>query len=194
MSNPPSTKDGTIEDNISPDDNYAVGYGRPPLHTRFKKGQSGNPSGRRAGQQSLTNTLDRAMQQKVSVREGKKVYQKTMWQAILETHGRKAVNGDVRSAALIVSIVKPELSRERDVESDSFTGKGEPHLRCERPSSPLFENVDRSLLSDQEKIELSRLAEIVDLGDDLTTLSVNDFVIARDIVNKGRGKDITPVA
>jgi len=26
---------------------YKVGPGRPPLHTRFKKGQSGNPDGRR---------------------------------------------------------------------------------------------------------------------------------------------------
>ncbi|HEY2446802.1 MAG TPA: DUF5681 domain-containing protein [Rhizomicrobium sp.] len=25
---------------------YAVGYGKPPVHTRFQKGQSGNPSGR----------------------------------------------------------------------------------------------------------------------------------------------------
>jgi hypothetical protein len=24
-----------------------IGYGRPPLHSRFRKGQSGNPSGRR---------------------------------------------------------------------------------------------------------------------------------------------------
>jgi hypothetical protein len=25
---------------------YAVGHGKPPVHTRFKKGQSGNPRGR----------------------------------------------------------------------------------------------------------------------------------------------------
>jgi len=25
---------------------YAIGYGKPPVHTRFRKGQSGNPSGR----------------------------------------------------------------------------------------------------------------------------------------------------
>lgn len=25
---------------------YAVGYGKPPVHTRFAKGQSGNPGGR----------------------------------------------------------------------------------------------------------------------------------------------------
>jgi predicted phage terminase large subunit-like protein len=30
----------------SPASPYAVGPGRPPLHTRFKKGQSGNPQGR----------------------------------------------------------------------------------------------------------------------------------------------------
>ena len=27
-------------------DDYKVGPGRPPLHTRFQKGQSGNPGGR----------------------------------------------------------------------------------------------------------------------------------------------------
>src|SRR5580700_6198729 len=25
---------------------YVVGYGKPPLHTRFQKGRSGNPAGR----------------------------------------------------------------------------------------------------------------------------------------------------
>ena len=28
---------------------YKIGYGRPPVHTRFKRGQSGNPSGRPRG-------------------------------------------------------------------------------------------------------------------------------------------------
>src|SRR5438477_11301183 len=30
------------------DSDYQVAPGRPPLHTRFKKGQSGNPGGRSA--------------------------------------------------------------------------------------------------------------------------------------------------
>lgn len=36
---------------------YAVGYGRPPRHTRFKKGQSGNPAGRPKKEKVMTNGL-----------------------------------------------------------------------------------------------------------------------------------------
>ena len=33
------------DDDDKPDGNYEVGYGRPPKHTRYKPGQSGNPAG-----------------------------------------------------------------------------------------------------------------------------------------------------
>jgi uncharacterized protein (UPF0216 family) len=36
-----------MSDDDKPD--YKVGYKRPPLHTRFQKGQSGNPRGRARG-------------------------------------------------------------------------------------------------------------------------------------------------
>jgi hypothetical protein len=196
MSNALPTKDVSqceIEGD-APKADYAVGYRRPPLHSRFKKGQSGNPNGRPAGRPNLNTVLERALHQKVPVRRGKELCNKPMFEAILNTHGCKGANGDVRSAALIINMAKAGLSRERDVEIDPFDGKGQPQSSGPRPSSPLFANVDRSLLSDDEKIELSRLSQIVDLGGDLTALSVNDFVIARDIVNKGRGKDITPKA
>jgi hypothetical protein len=36
---------------------YEIGYGRPPIHTRFKPGQSGNPAGRPKGAQNSATEI-----------------------------------------------------------------------------------------------------------------------------------------
>jgi uncharacterized protein DUF5681 len=43
----------------------AVGYKRPPIHTRFKPGQSGNPSGRAKGSQNLKTLCHKIMKEEV---------------------------------------------------------------------------------------------------------------------------------
>ena len=45
---------------------YKVGPGRPPLHTRFRKAQSGNPGGR--SQKKLQALLADALSEQVSSR------------------------------------------------------------------------------------------------------------------------------
>jgi hypothetical protein len=37
---------------------YEVGYSKPPQHTRFVKGQSGNPRGRPSGAKSMKNPTE----------------------------------------------------------------------------------------------------------------------------------------
>ena len=56
---------------ISDDDarDYKVGYKKPPLHTRFKKGQSGNPRGRPRGAKNFSSVLNDALSQRVLVTE-----------------------------------------------------------------------------------------------------------------------------
>jgi hypothetical protein len=49
------------------DSDYKVGPGKPPLHTRFKKGQSGNPLGRQA--KNLPALLIEALNQPVAITE-----------------------------------------------------------------------------------------------------------------------------
>ena len=56
-----------------------------------------------------------------------------------------------------------------------------------------MKNLDLERLSREEKIELSRLAEVIDLGGDFTALCSDDFKRVKRIVTKGRGKDVTPV-
>jgi hypothetical protein len=48
---------------------FEAGYGKPPRHTRFKKGQSGNPRGRPKGSKNLTTLLTEALNEPVIVAE-----------------------------------------------------------------------------------------------------------------------------
>ena len=49
---------------------YDVGFGKPPKHTQFKKGQSGNPNGRPKGARNLKTDLFEELQTIVLVTEG----------------------------------------------------------------------------------------------------------------------------
>ena len=53
-------------------DDRAVGYGRPPAHSQFKKGQSGNPHGRRKNSKSLKTLIRQALTGLITIREGEK--------------------------------------------------------------------------------------------------------------------------
>jgi hypothetical protein len=64
-----------------------VGPGKPPLHTRFKKGQSGNPSGRHA--QNLPALLVAALNQRVAVTESGRRRQVTKHEAVIASAGQQ---------------------------------------------------------------------------------------------------------
>src|SRR5438445_13720304 len=48
---------------------YEVAYGKPPRHSRFKTGQSGNPRGRAPGAKNLRTLLSEALNECVIVTE-----------------------------------------------------------------------------------------------------------------------------
>ena len=51
---------------------YEVGFGKPPAHSRFKPGQSGNPKGRTQGAKCVRTIAKEAFDKKISLREGDK--------------------------------------------------------------------------------------------------------------------------
>ena len=46
---------------------YKVGYGKPPKQTQFKKGVSGNPSGRPKGSLNMATVLQRTLSEKTAI-------------------------------------------------------------------------------------------------------------------------------
>src|SRR5262245_12533366 len=54
------------------EDEGTVGYGRPPRHTRFKRGQSGNPKGRPKGSKNIRSEVCQILTDPILVKVGGK--------------------------------------------------------------------------------------------------------------------------
>ncbi|TPI63366.1 hypothetical protein FJ420_13120 [Mesorhizobium sp. B3-1-3] len=80
------------------DDEQEVGYGKPPKHSRFKPGQSGNPKGRpKKPEKNFANEVQSELDLKVVVRENGREIQLTKGAVIVKTLVGKAMKGDVRA-------------------------------------------------------------------------------------------------
>jgi hypothetical protein len=97
--------------------NGAVGYCRPPLHTRFKPGQSGNPKGRPRGTVNLKTDLGEELSERIRVREGERDFKVSKQRAMLKALVAKALKGDARAANVILNLVsklfEPEVAAEQ---------------------------------------------------------------------------------
>jgi hypothetical protein len=91
---------------------YKVGYGRPPQHSRFRKGRSGNPKGRPKGARNFATEVQEALSETMLVREGSTERRVTRRGAVVLSLLAKALKGDVRAASLLVGIEgQAELSK-----------------------------------------------------------------------------------
>lgn len=75
---------------------YEVGYRRPPLHTRFKPGVSGNPSGRAKGSKNLKTLLHSILNETISLHEGSESRKVSKAEAIMRRLILGALKGDSR--------------------------------------------------------------------------------------------------
>lgn len=76
------------------DRNYDVGYGKPPKHSQFQKGQSGNPNGRPKGSKNISTILKDQLYRKVTISENGRHKQITVIDAIFRRVSKSALEGD----------------------------------------------------------------------------------------------------
>ena len=97
---------------------YEVGYGKPPKHTRFQPGQSGNPRGRPKRTKNLKTDLMEELGEKIVVREGGRPQKVSKQRALLKSVVNRAIQGDARATAIALSTMLRLLD----------TGEGAPDV------------------------------------------------------------------
>ena len=109
---PPGKSDATT----AGEDAYEVGYCKPPVATRFKKGQSGNPGGRPKKEPSRRRLepIDRAPFQRmlleeanrmIVVRDGDRSVEMPAVQAVFRSLTLHAAKGNMRAQKMLVDLL-----------------------------------------------------------------------------------------
>ena len=116
---------------MPPDDerDYEVGYGKPPHHTRFMRGQSGNPRGRPAGAKNMKTLLSKALDELVIVTEDGGRRKVSKRQAIATQLVNRSAKADFKAIQILLGML-------RDIEGDT-----DPH-----PSEPAVTEADQEII------------------------------------------------
>jgi Family of unknown function (DUF5681) len=82
---------------------YKVGKGRPPVASRWKPGQSGNPRGRPRGSKNLGTILSEALNEKIMVQEKGRSRSMPAREVIGKRIVHAAMKGDLKSINLLIA-------------------------------------------------------------------------------------------
>jgi hypothetical protein len=74
-----------------------IGYSNPPFHSRFKKGQSGNPGGRKKDSRNFKTVLDEVMAREVEQSGNRKKKPVPLLEALLLKQADCGLKGDWRA-------------------------------------------------------------------------------------------------
>ena len=122
-----------------------VGYGRPPVHSRFQKGQSGNPRGRPKKVPDFMEDAAEIFGGAVTGQAKGKPITLPMVQAMFRTLCRQALKGDNRA---LRGVIEQMLTLE-PVARDKAREKEERDARLREAAS----KYDRLMRSGRDKIE-----------------------------------------
>jgi hypothetical protein len=108
-------------------DDYDVGYGKPPVHSRFQKGRSGNPKGKPKGKKNVKTMIRDILFEPLPMQvNGKQMNLNGVEGSALRLR-QAGLGGDFRSAVQVVQLgmsLDPDVGSEKpEVESTIFDQK-----------------------------------------------------------------------
>ncbi|MBR2536535.1 MAG: hypothetical protein IKE66_10730 [Hyphomicrobium sp.] len=120
------------------DDDDEVGYCKPPKHSRFKPGQSGNTRGRPRKNRSIEAMIKRELDQTVVLKEGGREIRLSKREALIKQLVNRAISGDQKPMQLVLS----HLEKHKDIEPFTATEADDAELLKALGSTPIGDDND----------------------------------------------------
>ena len=96
---------------------YEVGNGKPPQHTRFRKGRSGNPAGRPKAARNFATDLEAILNERIEITENGKPKSVSSQMAALKRLRAEALKGNARSLDRLLALAAAH-SAEQEAQSE----------------------------------------------------------------------------
>jgi hypothetical protein len=119
-----------------------VGYGKPPIHTQFEKGQSGNPRGRPRKTATASTILAEELQARVDITENGERRRITKLRALVKKALNAALSGG--DSRLLLVLMRNQAAFEQLSQTVARNRSNESRLA----------NVDLTRLSAEELMQL----------------------------------------
>jgi hypothetical protein len=97
---------------------YAVGRGKPPVHSRFKQGTSGNPGGRKKGSQNVKTILETVLSSEILVTENGKPEPVPILEALIKRLVHDGLKGNLRAIKDLLDRYERHVGSEPDREEE----------------------------------------------------------------------------
>jgi hypothetical protein len=112
-------------------DEDKIGYGRPPRHTRFRKGRSGNPKGRPKGVKNLKTDLLEELAEPISIRDQGRSRSFSKQRALIKSLIARALQGNMAAFAQLVTLMMRVIGPEAvpDSQEEPLTPEEQEVLR-----------------------------------------------------------------
>lgn len=92
---------------------FEVGYGRPPVATRFRPGQSGNPRGRPKGARNLSTLVAASLSERIAINENGRRRRISKMEAVVKQLVNRAASGELRATQLLLALVQSHEAQKR---------------------------------------------------------------------------------
>lgn len=115
---------------------YEVGYGKPPKHSRYKKGQSGNRKGRKPRVKNASTLIQMELDKPIVVRDGEKERQITKQEALITALVNDAITNKPRARSDLLRLLNVSPPPEPFVPNDDDEAALEEFIARMRKAAP----------------------------------------------------------